>query len=1619
MSNTLRSRLFPDTEDWDTVRDSLSDEFLDILVRTPLTYFATTKSSAMRDADYTYHPSVRYAANKKCMERVLTFLKLNPELVSVLDFLEMLAEDVNSKEFLVVSMFRKPQNTGTREIFVLSLAPRIIIWTLERFATLLCKKTESEMISHGRQKLRRTKDHSMRVAQAKRSIGRTLQTRAHHITCSDDASKWCQMWLMTTLWRFIAPFAHADIAPLLTLSFNLISSKRLRMPKALLDLYSKGDVGAGQYPKNTDLIEADFRYGLNNNFYCETSSMLFKNRSNMMQGILNMVTSAAHASYLMVCEDVWKDRVTHTLESKLLEVTMMCSSDDSGAQLTYSYLPRDEMKARCLRLLLPMVKRVGYRYMSAVQSVQKSTEFSAQGYYEFNSAFFILSHEIGPVLKMAIASVKGKVSGSLLKRVRTAHEGLRNLAKSGAACNLCRAVSLLQGRKHYRYLGWGVDHRWKTYETVLSKGESVSCGYFPFQRGGTCGPLGYQAASHWNCTMSERFSRSLTLETMKDYGNSEVNPDGSRSASVKLTFGTQAKFRDFKDRNAINGEEVLKSINTNPGVLYKEDPSASEHLLLLSGKFLDSSLADMFSSEGEYQEIVASSYILSSPCWTTVSFASKRTLLPQDVQKMCEALAAEKIVTEEQRGHLEFAIKNGVESRPSREKLITFTTRHLGLMHSTRPRMDLISAVHPLSTFYNRLYSKIAAADLVSMEVPRGSRSEHHRTVSVSHHIEVDAYTIRKALNYWFRGEGVVDRTLCRLMVSRLQRACPWLQSTLPSTLKGSPFRDHLSLFRYLNSLASRRVSVELSGVLSRAETKRGTLVDYFLCNENSVTMKIPMQGVKSLSLSDSSCRERADTMSCLLWMHRKDSWSDLGSGIDAMGHACDVSKRILISEMDRTIRSIPRPLKKVIALNEIMFRKLDKKAMSASELSQMLSTGDVHFWWYKSQEMYLKVRWTQLGYERAVRLSRTREPKKLSWGPARRKGHGLSSGYEKEWAQGGYDTAGRPLPRGTPFEISTLSWVDSRHETLKKIWRGDGVLMFKAMSSITGRVTVRPIPDGDGDCYISSVEVSKVPDINMSKRLIPAIWAETEATASQSGQLGTERFQKDGFMTSSAYDTSSQISYTVNPGLVRFIVNTPLYIRATESEYQVIMNGTALMKYKPRIVKRQFGMIRDLTEKNPGNFVSKEFQSLTSLGPAHWSESHRRSFESTPWVMTMYKTVVLQYAKINRLAYMPEPEEDEIVPMSDSESDEDELKRGEERKMPLFTAKDFNIELSSLVKELSTVMALEHEELEVEESFIDMLTEDVPNYASDPLNTTYIFHLAYPRVAIICERLSRRLIILLQSPVIFPLEMQDEGSQFIARLFGLKVSSVAATDLESRSSKSLGKAKSRSASYEPPPGHVVWQDRVWSHGSLALSARQCASNREIERKVLGDDAAGQKRSSELQQLLALSKQMTKEDSRSTSKTKKKRKKSSFSRLEWGDPDVGLPSSSYKGPRKRLQSYLATKHLPVETQYFGHEDSDLRQREADEKADVEDSYAALRQRVKQQLIMSQVVEALPPPAQEEKESTLVAEAALERRLLVSKVESLGWCAEMIQNASNAILQSVIDGDAEDSESSDE
>jgi hypothetical protein len=494
---------------------------------------------------------------------------------------------------IYVSIFKKNQIGGARDIYILDIWCRLLVRCLEDIARIICEMHPSEMLTNSYGKERFYKVHMRKVRKAMKEGNHNYFKT---VKFSSDMTNWANLFRMRQFELVYEKMLPVELHGFVKDVLDLISEKEIRLPDSFLN---------NVYNLETNLVginnrlKKELREGGSKN--CKKDGRTFKNETNMMQGILHYTSSLFHLCHLTA----FKDAIEKLKLEADVVVSFECSSDDEGILITYIGEKNSVLRsvAKFLRVAVKLKNYVDDLF--GVRTSWEKSTLSVSEIFEFNSKFLFGNTLAEPLIKFVSRSIDDNVQATLHNRIANFHSILRTLREHGGSGILCHCVSYLQRSNYMRNLGKGTMTWWdEKLENWLIKYKVSHLGYYripsPFVAGLV--PLDYM--NYLSCCESEDARRMQTVLGP----SSLVDFDEYTNFALAYDLGSNKKYRAMLRRLNIPVEKEMTELDFE--LQFRREENLEESKLKMKGFLKNPTIAYSFAQSGRIRALFMSAYIM-------------------------------------------------------------------------------------------------------------------------------------------------------------------------------------------------------------------------------------------------------------------------------------------------------------------------------------------------------------------------------------------------------------------------------------------------------------------------------------------------------------------------------------------------------------------------------------------------------------------------------------------------------------------------------------------------------------------------------------------------------------------------------------------------------------------------------------------------------------------------------------------------------------------------------------------------------------------------------------------------------------------------------------------------
>jgi hypothetical protein len=515
-------------------------------------------------------------------------------------------KDLLSIGYVLCDLFIKDQHNGVREIHVLDVRARLIMYVVEQIAKTINRFFENDSVANPDCKKRFYLDHEK---DSSKELGQYIT-----LCTSADASKWCQRNHVSQFFFDLLYFAPKEFHPFIYCVFYLWTKKRIALSWELIDNL---DRNRSTYSTNPAYIKMRELYHSGESPFLEPRGGFIENPFGMWQGIPHNTSCLKHN----VQQLFWK-MLTRTFLTKTMTlpnvVTIVQGSDDSGAMIS---TPSANHALVLIVIGLLWWKVALGRFASIWTSLAKSA-IGTTNLIEYNSEWWFNGRNIKPVFRMNSACLETSLTERLAARPEQFYNALTQSLEAGSNTLTCAVIQLLQARLHYSLIGLGSHLLSKEAIKQLKRTKNVSLGYYPLEVDQLAGITGFDYQLYL-LTRRGVVVNNWEVEQRDDQKTIEYD------SKIDKIIHTSLRNYQLKFSNIQNYLEVLKKtklpkladvierISKNPELLYMNlrtwEQEEIKMIMILDNPSVRSSLS---SHQPTARMMSSSSYLLNTPCVT-------------------------------------------------------------------------------------------------------------------------------------------------------------------------------------------------------------------------------------------------------------------------------------------------------------------------------------------------------------------------------------------------------------------------------------------------------------------------------------------------------------------------------------------------------------------------------------------------------------------------------------------------------------------------------------------------------------------------------------------------------------------------------------------------------------------------------------------------------------------------------------------------------------------------------------------------------------------------------------------------------------------------------------------
>nr|DAZ87746.1 TPA_asm: hypothetical protein [Sphaeridio phenuili virus] len=596
----------------------VTDRFLNELSKTRIEDLATLKASNVDTEEEVYELGKKNKPRKKILVVLQSLVDVfGDTMASALPVaLEVVARRGGT---MMISLFKKAQHGGLREIYVMDLSCRIIQFCMEKLGRIICETIPSEAMTHTNVKLSYRKDHLRKVEDLKDSLakkGRNVGKLSILTTFdNDDAEKWNQYQCMPKFYLMLKSMTLPVLHGFLKVGLSMWMNKRIRLDDKMLDSMATGMF----HPRSPVLAEVTeaFKGNIVSPVIEEKHKDLIV-ESGMMQGLLHFVSSALHGICLMAYNSLLPDYIErcrfaiYRTQNRSVFLTVInthaVTSDDSisANSIITTLEPQEAIKfgtTGCSALKLACSQMCG------IVSSSKKAAFGTAPISEFNSQWMDRTEVVRPQVRHVLACFNYNSIGNFMEQQDELSSLRQQAVESGACIHLVSLINFLQGLCFYRILGSRSSSVFNRLAQYYKRLPDPNLGYFMIDPPMLSGIVSTDYNAYMLATRTLLGTRYSTCVKDTDM---LAGSSGSLRASTECAIEFIKTQKMAKLRAEVDVESANKYIEDHPDLLYRAPRNIEETKVSLTEKLTSMKVLKSLSMSSNVgaRQLASSVYIL-------------------------------------------------------------------------------------------------------------------------------------------------------------------------------------------------------------------------------------------------------------------------------------------------------------------------------------------------------------------------------------------------------------------------------------------------------------------------------------------------------------------------------------------------------------------------------------------------------------------------------------------------------------------------------------------------------------------------------------------------------------------------------------------------------------------------------------------------------------------------------------------------------------------------------------------------------------------------------------------------------------------------------------------------
>ena len=544
--------------------------------------FATYKSSSVFENETFNAMRVKQNPRRKCMEGVM-------ELCSKGFFKSFDVVKEFKSEITSFHVFKKNQIGGVREILILPITNRIRINVLETLSRNICRYDKREILTHGSTKFENLKSI---LYESKKLQHKRIQI---HITM--DKSKWGPSFVPIQFLYLFTPFKK-ELGQMFYFITDLLirhQNKVCLLPDRLVRAWYNDTDNVHEHKyKGLQKLKEDF---------IRTKNIVYKNESNMGQGILHYTSSLLHLSmiafrdklYQMVCDERGLNSNDHQ---------DILSSDDSYTIFCPELFGESSGNHIQLKLSLFLKCQQLSEYLfNCRTSMNKSSINPLIG--EFNSLFVSGMTFIPTLIKFSLSAVHPVNTDSFYRMVKESYSSSRQILENGGTLDIFYLSHILN-KKYAESIYHTNEGAQNDYRVLGVNKIPYHLGYYPLFNPALMSIFGpeyynYKLFKNWVglnererhlFSVSHKMVKGGLIETMAEFEEGDTILGGL--LRIEAAMGPIRQHERLKRNSLLSKEQMELSLINDPIMMIRKPKTNDEIIFKVCQKLFTTGSAEAF-----------------------------------------------------------------------------------------------------------------------------------------------------------------------------------------------------------------------------------------------------------------------------------------------------------------------------------------------------------------------------------------------------------------------------------------------------------------------------------------------------------------------------------------------------------------------------------------------------------------------------------------------------------------------------------------------------------------------------------------------------------------------------------------------------------------------------------------------------------------------------------------------------------------------------------------------------------------------------------------------------------------------------------------------------------------